>query len=281
MRLIIHSLAIKASREAVYVALATRDGLTRWWTTDVRGESVEGKKLSFRFADVFKPEMRVDALQPKQLVAWTCVGGEKDWADNTFRFELSDEGEATRLTFHQEYARELDDKKYGQFNYNWGYYLTSLKSLCENGAGKPFRAPSAAATASPRDVAMRLANEVFSGGNMKTFDAIIADSYLNHNMPVPNLPGTKDGFRQIVAATREAFSDLHVHVKDVVTDGPFVVFRDHVEAKSQAPFFGVPANGKPLAWTEIHFLRVEDGQIVEHWTNFDQLGILRQLGAIP
>src|SRR5262245_36724248 len=281
MRLIIHSFAIKASREAVYAALATRDGLTRWWTTDVRGESAQGKTLSFRFANVFKPEMRVDTLQAKRLVSWTCVGGEKDWADNTFTFDLSDEGETTRLLFRQEYARELDDETYGQFNHNWGYYLERLKSLCETGAGKPFRAPNATASASPKDVALRLANEVFSGGNMKTFDAIIADGYVNHNMPVPNLPGTKDGFRQIVSATREAFSDLHVHVRDVVTEGSFVVFRDNVEAKSQAPFFGVPATGKKLAWTEIHFLRVEEGQIVEHWTNFDQLGILRQLGAIP
>jgi predicted ester cyclase len=29
------------------------------------------------------------------------------------------------------------------------------------------------------------------------------------------------------------------------------------------------------------FLRVRDNQIVEHWNNFDQLGILRQLGAVP
>jgi predicted ester cyclase len=32
---------------------------------------------------------------------------------------------------------------------------------------------------------------------------------------------------------------------------------------------------------EIHFLRIAGNQIVEHWNNFDQLGILRQLGAIP
>jgi steroid delta-isomerase-like uncharacterized protein len=279
MRLIIHSFRIAASRHTVYEALATHDGLARWWTTDVRGESANGKTLSFRFADRFKPDMRVDVLQSEQLVKWTCVGGEKDWADNTFSFELSRDGETTRLTFRQEYARELDDTTYGEFNYNWGYYLTSLKLLCETGVGRPFA--TAKASASPKDVAMRLADEVFSGGNMKSFDEIIAEGYVNHNMPVPNLPGTKDGFRQIVVATRDAFSNLHVHVREIVTEGPFVVFRDNVEAKSQAPFFGVPANGKDLAWSEIHFLRVDDGQIIEHWTNFDQLGILRQLGAIP
>jgi predicted ester cyclase len=53
------------------------------------------------------------------------------------------------------------------------------------------------------------------------------------------------------------------------------------DATRRGPFFGVPANGKKLEWTEIHFLKIANGQIVEHWTNFDQLGILRQLGAIP
>ncbi len=52
-------------------------------------------------------------------------------------------------------------------------------------------------------------------------------------------------------------------------------------ATSRGAFFGVPANGERLEWTEIHFLRIEHGQIVEHWTNFDQLGIFRQLGVIP
>ena len=72
-----------------------------------------------------------------------------------------------------------------------------------------------------------------------------------------------------------------MHVQDVVSDGDFVVFHDYVTATSVGEFFGVPPNGQRLEWTEIHFLRVRDGQIVEHWTNFDQLGILRQLGAIP
>jgi predicted ester cyclase len=44
---------------------------------------------------------------------------------------------------------------------------------------------------------------------------------------------------------------------------------------------GVPPNNKRIVWTEIHFLRIVGGKIVEHWSNFDQLGILMQLRAIP
>ena len=45
------------------------------------------------------------------------------------------------MRFWQHYARELDDDSYGIYNYNWGYYLESLRLLCETRAGKPFEPP--------------------------------------------------------------------------------------------------------------------------------------------
>src|SRR5262252_7620196 len=110
-----------------------------------------------------------------------------------------------------------------------------------------------------KEVARRLAAEVFSQGNMQTFDEIFADDYVNHTMPVPGIPGNKAGFRQLVLATRSAFPDVHVDVKHVVVEGEFAVFHDVVHATSKGDFMGVPPNGKPLTWTEIHFLRIRDG----------------------
>jgi steroid delta-isomerase-like uncharacterized protein len=130
-------------------------------------------------------------------------------------------------------------------------------------------------------VARRLAEDVFSRGDMEAFDAIVADDYVNHNIPVPGIEGTKEGFRALVVATRRAFPDVTVHIDDLVAEGDAAVFHDHVTATSSDDFFGVPANGAALHWTEIHWVRIRAGQIVEHWTNFDQLGILMQLGAIP
>lgn len=130
-------------------------------------------------------------------------------------------------------------------------------------------------------IAKLLAENVFSKGNMRTFDEIFADNYVNHNMPVPSISGTKEGFRQLVLATRQAFPDVHVNIENVVAEDGFVVFNDTVQATSRGDFMGVPPSGKRLKWTEIHFLKVVNGKIVEHWMNFDQLGILKQLGAIP
>jgi steroid delta-isomerase-like uncharacterized protein len=134
---------------------------------------------------------------------------------------------------------------------------------------------------SNKEVAKRLVDEVLNKGNMKVFDDIFADNYAMRNMPVPEIPGTKEGFRRLVIATRKAFPDVNVHIEDLVADDEFAVFHDKVEATSEGDFFGVPPNGKRVAWTEIHFLKIAGGKIVEHWSNFDQLGIMRQLGAIP
>src|SRR5262245_4693963 len=76
--------------------------------------------------------------------------------------------------------------------------------------------------------ARRLAQEVFSKGNMQAFDEIFSDRYVNHNIPVPGIPGTKAGFRELVLATRKAFPDAQVQVEDVVAEDDFVVFHDRV-----------------------------------------------------
>jgi len=132
-----------------------------------------------------------------------------------------------------------------------------------------------------KGVARRLVDEVLNKGNMKTFDELFPEAYAMHNMPVPDIPGTKEGFRKLVLATRKAFPDVHVHIENIVADDNFAVFHDKVEATSKEAFFGVPATGKRITWTEIHFLKIAGGRITEHWTNFDQLGILQQLGVIP
>jgi hypothetical protein len=83
--------------------------------------------------------MEFAAVDPGVGLEWRCVGGHAPWNDNTFRFQLAplDDGR-TRLRFWQDYAVELSDDAYGIYNFNWGYYLESLRLLCTTGAGKPF-----------------------------------------------------------------------------------------------------------------------------------------------
>src|SRR3984893_11698524 len=118
--------------------------------------------------------------------------------------------------------------------------------------------PVSDSTEANKSVARRLAGEVFGRGDLNAFDELFSKDYVNHNIPVPGIPGTKAGFKQLVEATRNAFPDLTVNVQDLIAEGDLVVFHDYVTATSQGDFFGVPPSGKPLKWTENHFLRVAD-----------------------
>lgn len=141
MKTIIHTVQIHAAPEAVYRALTTTDGVTGWWTTRATVEPGEGGVIRFTFHGDFHPQMQQTMLREPERVEWRCIGGHPNWQDNTFRFALGAQNGETSLRFVQEYAQELDDDTYGTYNFNWGYYLNSLKRLVEDGVGTPFEPP--------------------------------------------------------------------------------------------------------------------------------------------
>ena len=57
---------------------------------------------------------------------------------------------------------------------------------------------------------------------------------------------------------------------------PFVVY---TEAGTVDTVF--PPTGKTFAITQSHWFRIEDGKIIEHWANRDDLGQAKQLGWVP
>lgn len=44
---------------------------------------------------------------------------------------------------------------------------------------------------------------------------------------------------------------------------------------------GIHRNGKTARWTGMGFYHLENGKIVAHWANVDQLSLLQQLGLLP
>ncbi len=138
MKTIHHVFDVAASAGAVYQALTTQEGLAGWWTTRVTTSGEHGSIVDFTFVEGFNPDMEITDLQPGRRVAWKCVGGHEPWADNTFEFTIEAGGEQTRVRFWQHYATELDDDSYGIYNYNWAYYLESLRLLLTEGSGKPY-----------------------------------------------------------------------------------------------------------------------------------------------
>src|SRR5689334_21471730 len=68
-----HRIGLEASLGAVYEQIATTDGLTQWWTSDTRGQSAVGDKVSFHFGDKGFMTMEVAELEADRRVGWRCI----------------------------------------------------------------------------------------------------------------------------------------------------------------------------------------------------------------
>ena len=141
MKTIHHVLEIDAPAGTVWSALTEPAQLAAWWSTKLAVDGTgAGSRQNWTFAGDFNPVMEVLALTDGQEVEWACVSGHDPWQDSRFRFQVDGTGNGrSRLRFWQEYAVELADDYYGIYNFNWGYYLESLRLLCVTGTGRPFQ----------------------------------------------------------------------------------------------------------------------------------------------
>jgi uncharacterized protein YndB with AHSA1/START domain len=140
MKTIHHVFDLDAPAATVWAALTQPGTMEGWWTTEVRSEPpAVGVQVHWIFDAEFSPVMEITGLDPGRDLRWRCVSGHQPWQDSDFRFELAELGDRrTRVRFWHEYAVELEDDYYGIYNYNWGYYLESLRLFCTTGTGQPF-----------------------------------------------------------------------------------------------------------------------------------------------
>ena len=87
-------------------------------------------------------------------------------------------------------------------------------------------------------------------------------------------------FKPFVANIRGSIPDLHMKVEDIVCEGDRVAVRIKLQGTHTGQGLGVAPTGGKVSIQGIVIMRIVDGQIVEGWNSYDQLGLLRQVGAL-
>jgi len=100
------------------------------------------------------------------------------------------------------------------------------------------------------------------------------------------LAGAKDpldnaAWSGFMAAFTAGFPDSRISIEACISEGDIVVSHWTLTGTHRGEFQGMPATGLPVKFTGIEFNRVAGGKIVEHRSMFDNLALLRQIGAIP
>ena len=80
---------------------------------------------------------------------------------------------------------------------------------------------------------------------------------------------------------RAAFPDLKVAVERTVAEGDLVAVHWSSSGTNSVKTESFPGNGKTVAIDGMTFFRFKDGRIVEEWTTYDNLSLMKQLGMLP
>jgi steroid delta-isomerase-like uncharacterized protein len=127
-------------------------------------------------------------------------------------------------------------------------------------------------------LARRFYDEIINGRNLDLIDELVADDFVEHE-EFPGLPEGRDGVKAFFGMMLEAFPDMRFEVEEIVATDDTAVVRLRMRGTHQGTFMDIPATGKQIDVPSIDWVRLRDGQAVEHWGVTDTGAMMQQLGV--
>jgi predicted ester cyclase len=127
-----------------------------------------------------------------------------------------------------------------------------------------------------------LARELFAAidaGDIERTGSFLDESFQLYYQGVPD-PISKGTLLEMIPSYFDPFPDMRHDLQDVLPSESYVTVRLVLRATHRAMYEGMPATGRQVAVAAIHILRLADGKVVEWWAAEDDLGLLRQVGAV-
>jgi predicted ester cyclase len=119
-----------------------------------------------------------------------------------------------------------------------------------------------------------------NSAELDELDVLCTPDMINHAL-APDRPAGLDGTREFLRTASRFRSDGWRELI-VVAEGDYVVqYGVRAGQWPGGPFLGVSAPPGPYARGTAFMYRLVEGRIAERWAVRDDLGMLRQLGALP
>lgn len=130
-----------------------------------------------------------------------------------------------------------------------------------------------------RDIIVKL-YETFDRGDFEVVRNMLSEDFVAH---LVGLPATldRDEFTEFGIGFRQAFPDGCHHFDRPICEDDKVVTSGLFTGTHLGNFQGLPATGRSISIAVMHIDRISNGQVVEHWGQGDQAGMMQQLGIVP
>jgi steroid delta-isomerase-like uncharacterized protein len=129
-----------------------------------------------------------------------------------------------------------------------------------------------------RDIVHRFIEVVYNQHNLDSISEFLSPNYISHSA-MGDLDS--EGFKQTLTMWFSAFPDWQSPIDDRVAAGDQVGIRFTGRGTHKGDLMGIPPSGIEVTMTGIAVLHLNGGKIAEMWAEFDMMGLMQQIGAIP
>jgi steroid delta-isomerase-like uncharacterized protein len=131
-----------------------------------------------------------------------------------------------------------------------------------------------------KDIVREFIDRVFTKGDLSAIDELLTEDFVNHD-PHFGAPEGREAFRYMGRVVREACPDWHSDLHVLIGEGDLVAEQFTASGTQRGELAGVAPTGREVSMPGINIFRIAaDGRIAERWGRLDELGLLRQLGAV-
>ena len=96
-----------------------------------------------------------------------------------------------------------------------------------------------------------------------------------------NPPMNMEGHSGFGIAFYQGFPDIYHTIDDVIAEGNQTAVRFTLRGTHTGNFMGIPATGRSIHVSAIAIMHITNDMVTQLRAQFDQMGMMRQLGVIP
>lgn len=127
--------------------------------------------------------------------------------------------------------------------------------------------------------AARLFYTFWNTGDSVYLDEVVASNFIDNTLP-KGRPQGPEGLKYASKNFRQAVPDLTCTINDLLIVGNKITARLLFKGTFKGKFMDHPPTNKPIEFSAIDILHIENGRLVEDWHLEDNLTLLQQLDAI-
>lgn len=138
MNTIYHDFTINVSKEKVFAAINSPDGLNNWWTLRCSGKPALNEEYNLYFAEEYNWFATISKFLVNEEIEFKMTHAMTEWLPTYFGFKI--EETKNNMTYVQFYhgGWKTISKEFRTASYCWADLLRQMKQYLEKGIITPF-----------------------------------------------------------------------------------------------------------------------------------------------